>query len=370
MTVTGIPVELTNWSRSARSACLVYPVRDEAGITRALEAARALGLSVVPRGSGHSYTDAALNTSGVVIDTTPMRQILSWNPAQGMMRVEPGVTVRDVVQIAWKDGWWPAASPSTPAVTVGGCAAMNVNGRNAWKCGPFGASILEMDVLLPSGEVRTLAPERDAHLFHAFVGSLGLLGIITSITFQLQRVTSGYVTVRRRSAAALDEIFTLFAEEEANSDFMEAWLDGFASGDQLGRGHLTCATFNHSGGAARSPFPTPGKLDRLEIPLVRFAARLARPVVQPALGLANRALYAWGRWNPSPTGQARRLVPYMYWPEAAFAGYPALLPEGAETFQAFVPRQNLHSATKAFAFSWRIRMSVFPERLNVSPVTL
>ena len=203
MTLPGKQVELTNWSKSARSACYVYKVNDVAGMLQVLAAARAQGLSVIPHGAGHSYTDAALNTGGIVIDVTPMRRILSWDAQQGIMRVEPGVTLQEMVQAAWKDGWWPAVSPSTARVTIGGCAAMNVNGRNAWKCGPFGAIILSLDVLLATGEIRTLMPEREPQLFHAFIGSMGLLGIITSITVQLQRMGSGYVSVRRRRAAGI-----------------------------------------------------------------------------------------------------------------------------------------------------------------------
>jgi len=34
-----------------------------------------------------------LNTDGIVLDVTAMRQILSWEARQGIMRVEPGVTL-------------------------------------------------------------------------------------------------------------------------------------------------------------------------------------------------------------------------------------------------------------------------------------
>ena len=115
---------------------------------------------------------------------------------------------------------------------------MNVNGRNAWKCGPFGAYILSMDVRHHHGEARTLAR---SEIRSSCAHSLGVWDYWhhKSITVQLQRDPSGYVTIRRRSAASLGEILTLFAEEEQTSDFMEAWLDGFASGRQLGRGHIT-----------------------------------------------------------------------------------------------------------------------------------
>lgn len=340
MTLRGTQAELTNWSKSARSSCLVYKPDDIAGMSKVLAMARTCGLSVIPHGAGHSYTDAALNTGGVVIDLKPMRRILSWDAAQGIMRVEPGVTLREMAQMAWKDGWWPVVSPSTPEVTIGGCAAMNVNGKNAWKCGPFGAHLRAIDVLLASGEIYTLLPEQDTQLFHAFVGSMGLLGIITSITVQLQRLSSGRVTVRRRSASSLAEILAIFAEEQQTSDFMEAWLDGFGGGQQLGRGYVTCATRSDSADETPPPFLTPRLIDRLETPLVRLAATLGRSALLPGVRLANRANY-WLGWRTLKTKERQRgLLPFTYWPSAAFAGYHALFPEGVETFQAFVPGQH------------------------------
>ena len=337
MDLPGTLNELTNWSKSTRSICFVYKVSDRAEIEKALEVARAHHLSVIPHGAGHSYTDSALNTAGMVMDVTPMHRILSWDAGQGIISVEPGVTLREVLQITSKDGWWLPISPSIPDVTVGGCAAMNVSGTNAWKCGPFGATILSLDVLLVAGEVRTLMPERDATLFHAFVGSLGLLGIITSITLQLRRIPSGSVIMGRNSAPSLDGIFAAFAEREPHSDFMEAWLDGFADGRRLGRGFVTYATLNNTSGDASSPTSRSGIFDRFETQLARLTAGAARPMLLPAIKIANRASYWMSRLDNQSTGRQRPLFPYTYWPSAAFAGYHRLFPEGVETFQAFVP---------------------------------
>jgi decaprenylphospho-beta-D-ribofuranose 2-oxidase len=336
----GMQVELTNWTKSTLSPCWVYKASDTAGIINGLAEARAQHLSVLPHGAGHSYTDAALNSGGVVLDLTPMQQILAWDAAQGVLRVEPGVTMRSMVEATWKDGWWPVVSPSTPEATIGGCAAMNVNGRNAWKCGPFGANILAMDVLLATGELLTLTHEDDPQLFRAFVGSMGLLGIITSVTLQLQRTNSGYVSVRKRPANSLDEIFSLMAGEEQNSDFMEAWLDGFANGDQLGRGLITCAVWDHAGQDAPSNLSLPGMRGQARLPFASLISSLGRPVLSQAVQLANRGNY-WGhRWFNPAQGQRRLLYPFTYWSPAAFAGYHTMFPEGAETFQAFVPDQN------------------------------
>jgi decaprenylphospho-beta-D-ribofuranose 2-oxidase len=339
MTFSGRQAELTNWTRSAYSPCFIYQSNDLSEIGRAMEAARKGRLTVIPHGAGHSYTDAALNTRGVVIDLTRMRRILSWDASRGVMRVEPGVTLREMVQVAGRDGWWPYSAPSTAEASIGGCTAMNVNGRNAWKWGPFGDHVLALEVLLASGDMCTLTPEGDPQLFYAFVGSMGLLGIITSITVQLQHIPAEYVTIRRRPAASLAEIFDLVAEGEPGSDYMEAWLDGFARGRHLGRGLVASATFCDAGDLENHSIPAPGKFDRLETTLVRLAARLGRPALQQGAQIANQLIYSRGQWRQKAK-ERRNLYAYTFWPPAAFTGYHSLLPQGAETFQAFVPGQE------------------------------
>jgi decaprenylphospho-beta-D-ribofuranose 2-oxidase len=339
MTFSGRQAELTNWTRSAYSQCFICQSNDVSEIRKAMEGARKERLTVIPHGAGHSYTDAALNTRGVVIDLTPMRRVLSWDGDRGLMRVESGVSLREMVQVCGKEGWWPYAAPSTAEATIGGCTAMNVNGRNAWKWGPFGTHVQALEVLLASGDRCTLTPEGDPQLFHAFVGSNGLLGIITSISVQLQRILTGHVKIRTRSAASLAEILDLLDEEQSGSDYMEAWLDGFASGQQLGRGLVTSATLSDLGDAENYSIPAPGYVGRLETPLVRLAARLGRPALLPGVQTVNRFMVARGRWRQNAREQ-RNLYSYTFWPPAAFAGYHSLLPQGAETFQAFIPGQN------------------------------
>ena len=89
MTLPGKQDYVMNWSMTERSPCYVLKARDIAGIMHAFTTARTWGLSVVPHGTGHSYTDAALNTNGVIIDVTGMRRILSWDSERGIMQVEP-----------------------------------------------------------------------------------------------------------------------------------------------------------------------------------------------------------------------------------------------------------------------------------------
>ncbi len=337
MSLLGMQTEIVNWSKSSHSLCYVVQVRDVDGIADALAAARSQHMAVIPRGSGHSYTDAGLNSGGVVIDLSQMRQILSWDPVRGIIRVEPGVTLREMIQRAWKDGWWPPVAPSTPDVTIGGCVAMNVNGRNEWKAGPFGVHVLSLDVIFVTGETCTLKPDRDCQLFNAIVGGLGLLGIITAVTLQLQPIASRYVTVRRQRGASLPEILGLIARDDLDCDFLEAWLDGFATGKQLGRGNVTFTALARDNKEPFSPLSISSEINQVETRALTAAAALWRPVIQPGIHALNLANDWWGRLGQNSKAKKQDLFTFTFWPPLAFSAYHATFTRGVETFQAFVP---------------------------------
>src|SRR2546421_4413443 len=48
--------------------------------------------TVVPSGAGHSY-NAIRNANGMILDLSLFRYVLAWNPEQGIIQVQPGVTI-------------------------------------------------------------------------------------------------------------------------------------------------------------------------------------------------------------------------------------------------------------------------------------
>ena len=60
--------------------------------------ARESHLTVTARGAGRSYNDAALNGGGIILDMSAMNRILAWDPATGLVRCEPGVTLEQLWQ--------------------------------------------------------------------------------------------------------------------------------------------------------------------------------------------------------------------------------------------------------------------------------
>jgi FAD/FMN-containing dehydrogenase len=240
--------------------------------------ARRSGLTVGLRGGGNSYGDAALNDENIVIDLRRMKRILAWDPAAGIIRVEPGVTLAQLWQYVLEDGWWPPVVTGTMNITVGGGAAMNVHGKNAWKVGPLGEHILAFDMLLPSGEIITCSREENADIFYAAIGGFGMLGCFTALTLRMKRVTSGLLNVEALPSRNLAEMMATFERHLDDSDYLVGWIDAFAGGAALGRGEIHRATY-----LAPGEDPDPEETLRLanqEIPatLLGFFPKLWLPV--------------------------------------------------------------------------------------------
>jgi FAD/FMN-containing dehydrogenase len=153
------------------------------------------------------------------------------------------VTVERLWQYVLGDGWWPPVVTGTMRITIGGGAAMNVHGKNAWKMGPIGDHILAFDLLLPSGEIVTCSRENNRDLFFAAIGGFGMLGCFTSLTMQMKRVHSGLLQVDALATRNLPEMMAYFERHLDDSDYLVGWIDAFPGEKHLGRGQIHRAVY-------------------------------------------------------------------------------------------------------------------------------
>ncbi len=231
------------WGEASSAMSYVYRPSTIEGLRRVLEIGTQSGHSIGLRGSGNSYGDATLNSENITLDTSRLNRILEWNPVSGQIRVEAGVTINQLWQYVLEDGWWPAVVPGTSKPTLGGCAAMNVHGKNAWKVGTIGDHIGEFEILLPGGEIVTCNREHNEELFHAAIGGFGMLGVFTSITLQLKRIHSGLLAVDALASHNLSEMMEQFEGHLSDSDYLVGWIDALAKGNSLGRGQIHRANY-------------------------------------------------------------------------------------------------------------------------------
>jgi decaprenylphospho-beta-D-ribofuranose 2-oxidase len=226
-------MEISGWGHYPRGRSTV--LRPE----RIKEAVPPAEGSMIARGQGRSYGNAAMSSGGLVMLTERLNRFLSFDESSGVLRAEAGATIADVLETFIPRGWFPAVTPGTKFVSLGGCVAADVHGKNHHRVGTLGNHVVEIELVLANGERRRCSPQEDSELFWATVGGMGLTGIITEVSLQLIPIETAYVVVQRHQARNLEESLALFEDERSDDEYSVAWLDCVASGSRFGRSVLT-----------------------------------------------------------------------------------------------------------------------------------
>jgi decaprenylphospho-beta-D-ribofuranose 2-oxidase len=238
---------LENFGHSLKSpAYLCRPVAVD-DLPAVFNSAKTAGLTVTLRGAGRSYNDAALNGGGIVLDLKGINRILEWDPDSGVITVEPGLTLHELWHAVLPDGWWPPVVSGTMTTTLGGCLGANIHGKNNFRMGTIGEHVIQFTALLPTGAEITCSPRKNGDLFRAMIGGLGMLGVFTSITLQMKRVTSGLLNVRAWGVPDLKTHLDEIADAAPQHSYTVGWLDATARGRGMGRGQLHTADYLSEG---------------------------------------------------------------------------------------------------------------------------
>ena len=147
----------------------------------------------VARGSGTGLSGGALPAEGsVVICLSRMDRILNIDLPNQQITVQPGVINSNVTAAVSSRGFFYAPDPSSQTVcSIGGNVAENAGGAHCLKYGFTVTHVLEMTVVLPTGEIVTLGgktPDTPGYdLLGVFIGSEGTLGVATEMTLRIVR---------------------------------------------------------------------------------------------------------------------------------------------------------------------------------------
>ncbi|MGA8148246.1 MAG: FAD-binding oxidoreductase [Gallionellaceae bacterium] len=196
--------------------------------------------NLIARGQGRSYGDAALNRNGRVLLTERVNRLLEFDAGQGILRAEAGATLAEILEVIVPRGWFLPVTPGTKFVSLGGCVAADVHGKNHHHDGSFGEHVLGIELILADGSCVACSPSENAALFWATVGGMGLTGIIGEVTLKLIPIHSAYVKVRHHGAGNLEQLFGLMQDAALDDRYTVAWIDSMARGSKLGRGIVMC----------------------------------------------------------------------------------------------------------------------------------
>jgi len=189
------------WAPTGQAAVGVR-ARSEAEVQHVVRVCAELGAPVVPRGAGTGLSGGANAVGGcVILDLSPMNQILEIDPDNLLAVVQPGVINNDLKAAVAEHGlWYPPDPASAPWSTIGGNVATNAGGLCCLKYGVTRDYVLGLRAVVGGpvdyGEAvglgrRTTKGVAGLDLVSLFVGSEGTLGVVTEVTLRLRPARAG-----------------------------------------------------------------------------------------------------------------------------------------------------------------------------------
>jgi len=160
-------------------------------VQKILSLCQEYSVPVVARGAGTGLSGGATpHPEGVLLSMARFNQVLSIDPIAATARVQPGVRNLAISEAVSDLGLYYAPDPSSQiACTIGGNVAENAGGVHCLKYGLTVHNVVSAQVVLMGGEVLEIGGEAADNpgydLLAAFIGSEGMLGVVTEVTVRL-----------------------------------------------------------------------------------------------------------------------------------------------------------------------------------------
>lgn len=179
------------WFASHLPDAVVFP-RNANSVSRILKFANRHSIPVTARGAGHGYVGGCVPLhGGIVLSLERMKRVKEINPRDFVAVVEPNVVTAELQEAVEKLGLFYPPDPASRANnSIGGNIITNAGGPRCLKYGVTRDYVLGLEVVLADGTVvklggRTHKNKTGFDLHRLFVGSEGLLGVVTEATLKL-----------------------------------------------------------------------------------------------------------------------------------------------------------------------------------------
>jgi glycolate oxidase len=179
------------WFASHTPDAVALP-RSTQSVSTILRFAHRHKIPVTARGAGHGYVGGCVPVrGGIVLSLARMNRIKEVNAADFVAVVQAGVNTQKLQDEAEKLGlFYPPDPASKKETAIGGNIVTNAGGPRCLKYGVTRDYVLGLEVVLADGSIlrlggRTHKNKTGFELHRLFVGSEGLLGVVTEATLKL-----------------------------------------------------------------------------------------------------------------------------------------------------------------------------------------
>ena len=192
----------------------------------------------IPRGAGLSYAAASFSPSAITVEHTGCNRILSLDAARNIVEVEAGVTLGALFRFLVPKGLFLPIQPGHPAITIGGCVAADVHGKNQFLDGTFISQVQGFTLFHSTHGIIEADEKQNPELFKLTCGGYGLTGNLLRVKLRVKNIPSPFAKVRVTRIRELGNLAGQLEEAAGRSELVYTWHNFTARGEKFGRGFL------------------------------------------------------------------------------------------------------------------------------------
>ena len=196
----------------------------------------------IPRGAGLSYAPASFGKDRLIRDMCSFDRILEFDESSKIVVVEAGISLKKLLTWSFSKQLFLPVLPGQPEITVGGCVAANVHGKNPYKDGTFMEHVEWIELSHPTLGTKIISRSNEKKIFNATCGGLGLTGIITKVALKLQKLSSEIVILSPKKTESLKNTLEIM-KQHTSDDLLYSWNMG-STLFNFGKGIVTSGIFS------------------------------------------------------------------------------------------------------------------------------
>lgn len=199
--------------------------------------------TTIPRGAGLSYVAASFRQDGLSVEHTSFNRVIDFDSATSIVEVEAGISLAALYDFLAPRGLYLPTQPGHGRITVGGCIAADVHGKNQARDGTFVEQIEALTLFHPAHGTLAVSREREPELFHLTCGGYGLTGHVIRARLRAKPVPSNLVELDFIQVEDAIDGCAQLERGAQHADFLISWHDFSSRGASMGPGFVQIARF-------------------------------------------------------------------------------------------------------------------------------
>lgn len=221
---------------------------------------------LISRGAGLSYAAASFLEDGLSVSHASFDRVTGFDSTSYIVEVEAGITLFALYCFLSKHGLFLPVQPGHGRITVGGCIAADVHGKNHVRDGTFINQVESLILCHPSHGMLTLSRKENPELFRLTCGGYGLTGHIVKARLRAVPILTEAILLKAVPFSDAMVGLEQLGQMARQMDFAYTWHDMASAAKNFGSGYVFQGRFvsGNPTPSSQSNDPEPPKLSATE----------------------------------------------------------------------------------------------------------